>query len=322
MSKSILVTGAAGFIGSHAAEAFARRGDQVIGLDSFDDYYDPARKRRNVAEAMAALGARNGGLQCVEGDVRDVELIERLFASHRFDVVVHLGALAGVRHSIAHAARYFDVNVGGTIRLLDACVKHGVKQFVLASTSSVYGNSERHPSTEDEPCDRPLAPYPASKRSAELIGHSYHNLHGIQFTGLRFFTVYGPRNRPDMMAHMLLESIDHGRTVQLYDGGQMKRDWTYVEDIVRGVVAAADKPLGYEMINLGRGEPVLLAEFVEVVEAALGRKAVVQNAPMPATDMRQTFASIDKARRLLGYAPTTSVREGVAKLHAWYRALP
>jgi UDP-glucuronate 4-epimerase len=317
--KTVLVTGAAGFIGSHVAQALACRGDRVVGIDNFDDYYDPACKHRNVAEVRAQLGAEASRFELVTGDVRDLELVERLFARERIDAVVHLAALAGVRASIGQAARYFDVNLTGTIRLLDAAVKHGTAQFVLASTSSVYGDSSRLPFTETEACDRPLAPYPASKRAAELLGYSYHNLHGTSFTALRFFTVYGPRNRPDMMAHMLLDSVVHGQRVPLFEGGELKRDWTYVGDIAQGVVAAIDRPLGYEIVNLGRGEPVWLREFVQIVEELTGKKALVHEASMPAADMKETFASIDKARRLLGYAPQTSVREGVANLWAWYR---
>jgi UDP-glucuronate 4-epimerase len=316
--KTILVTGAAGFIGSHTVEALARRGDRVVGLDSFDDYYDQTLKRRNVAEVKSALPT-DAALEIVEGDVRDRALVAQLFARHSIDAVVHLAALAGVRASIGQATRYFDVNVSGTISLLDACAERGVPQFVFASTSSVYGNSERLPFVEDDRCDRPLAPYPASKRSAELLGYSYWNLQRLSFTGLRFFTVYGPRNRPDMMAHMLLDNVVHGREVTLYEGGQMKRDWTFVEDIVQGIVAAVDRPLGYELINLGRGEPIWLSEFVQVVQELTGKNAVLQAAAMPAADMKQTFASIEKARELLGYAPKTSVREGVARLWGWYR---
>jgi UDP-glucuronate 4-epimerase len=319
VAKTVLVTGAAGFIGSHVVEALARRGDHVVGLDSFDDYYDPALKRRNVRELRANL-ASNSTFELREGDIRDAKLVGELCRGHRFDALVHLAALAGVRASIGQAARYFDSNVNGTITLLDACVENGVPLAVLASTSSVYGQTERLPFVEDDPCDRPLAPYPASKRTCELLGYSYHNLHGLHFTGLRFFTVYGPRNRPDMMASMLLESALEQRSVTLFDGGQLWRDWTFVGDIVQGVVAAVDRPLGYELVNLGRGEPVLLADFVHVLEDLAGSKARVTDAPVPATDVRKTFASIDKARRLLGYEPTTSVREGAAKLWAWYES--
>jgi UDP-glucuronate 4-epimerase len=318
VSKTILVTGAAGFIGSHAAEALARRGDHVIGLDNFDDYYDPALKRRNVAEVKSALTS-NAALEIVEGDVRDRALISGLFQRHAFDAVVHLAALAGVRASIGQATRYFSVNLDGTICLLDACAQRSVPQFVFASTSSVYGDNSRLPFTEDDHCDRPLAPYPASKRSAELLGYTHHNLYGANFTALRFFTVYGPRNRPDMMAHMLLDNVVSGRQVTLYEGGQMKRDWTFVGDIVQGIVAAVDRPLGYELINLGRGEPIWLSEFVQVVQELTGKTALLQDAAMPAADMKQTCASIDKAQRLLGYAPEVSVGDGVARLWDWYR---
>jgi UDP-glucuronate 4-epimerase len=318
VAKTILVSGAAGFIGSHTVEALCRRGDRVIGIDNFDPYYEVAFKRRNIADLEASLTTK-ADFELVEADVRNRELVMRLFERGGFDAVIHLAALAGVRASIGHASEYFDVNVGGTIQLLDACVAYRVPHFVLASTSSVYGNSERMPFMEDSACDRPLAPYPASKRSAELLGYSHYHLHGLSFTALRFFTVYGPRNRPDMMAYMLLDSIAKGARVQLFEGGQLKRDWTYVGDIVQGLLAAVDRPLGYELINLGRGEPVLLADFVSMIEEFTGGKARLCDAAMPATDLRQTHASIEKAQRLLGYAPLTSVREGVAGLCDWYR---
>jgi UDP-glucuronate 4-epimerase len=318
MAKTIIVTGAAGFIGSNTVDALVARGDRVVGLDSFDSYYDPARKRENIVAVQGRMPARDA-FELVEGDIRNRARVMDLFARERFDAVVHLAALAGVRTSIGEATHYFDVNVNGTIHLLDACVQHGLPNFVFASTSSVYGNTTRLPFVENDPCDRPLAPYPASKRSCELLGYSHHSLHGLNFTGLRFFTVYGPRNRPDMMAHMLLDSVVHRRTVPLFEGGRLKRDWTYVDDIAQGILAAVDRPLGYELVNLGRGEPVLLADFVRVVEELTGKQAMLEDKPMPAADVRQTFADIGKARRLLGYAPKTSVREGVASLWAWYQ---
>jgi UDP-glucuronate 4-epimerase len=319
VASTILVTGAAGFIGSHVSEALAKRGDRVVGLDSFDAYYDPALKRRNLRELTASLPA-TGSFELVDGDVRDRELVMQLFARERFSAVVHLAALAGVRASIGQADRYFDVNVRGTIQLLDAAVAHGSPNFVFASTSSVYGNSSRIPFDEQQPCDRPLAPYPASKRSCELLGFSYHNLHALNFTALRFFTVYGPRNRPDMMAHMLLDSIVYGRSVPLFEG-RMRRDWTYIGDIVQGVVAAVDRPLGYEIINLGRGEPVLLGDFVQLVEELAGRKALVSATPRPAADVEETFGAINKAQHLLGYSPRTSVRVGMALVWQWYQSI-
>lgn len=328
MSPTVFVTGVAGLIGSHVAEALLARGDTVVGLDNLNDYYSPARKRANLAE-VARAAPRPDAFRFVEGDVRDRALVARLFAAERFDVVVHLAAMAGIRASVAQPALYYDVNVQGTLVVLEAAVGRLVApgaaaptsppRFVFGSTSSVYGASQRIPFVESDPCAQPLVPYAASKRAAELLGHTYHHLYGLHFTALRFFTVYGPRARPDMMAYKVAESIYHGRAVPLYNRGQMHRDWTFVDDIVRGVVAAVDRPLGYEIVNLGRGQPVLLADFVRLLEEQTGRRARLVPAPMPDADMPYTFADITKARRLLGYEPTVSVAEGVARFLAWYQ---
>jgi UDP-glucuronate 4-epimerase len=326
MAKTVLVTGSAGFIGSHVAEALLRRGDAVVGLDNFNDYYDPARKRANVREVTAAVQG-TGRFTPVEGDVRDRTLVARLFREHRFDVVVHLAAMAGVRNSINDPFLYYDVNLNGTLALLEAAVgrprdgEAGAKvgNFVFASTSSAYGATQQIPFVETDPCNRPVAPYAASKRAGELIGYSYHHLYGLNFTALRFFTVYGPRGRPDMMAYKVADNILFGREVPLYNNGQMHRDWTYVDDIAAGVAAAADRPLGYEVINLGRGEPVLLADFVRLIEECAGRRANLVPGPMPDADVPYTYADVSKARRLLGYEPRVSVAEGVRAFWAWYQ---
>jgi UDP-glucuronate 4-epimerase len=310
---NVLVTGAAGFIGSHVAEALARRGDTVVGVDNFNDYYSPERKRANAALVEAA------GASVIETDVRDVARMAALFRAHNFDAVVHLAAMAGVRYSLEHAALYVDVNIQGTLALLEAARTHGSPRFVFASTSSVYGETDSIPFVESDACNRPLAPYPATKKAGEVLGHAYHHLYGIGFTALRFFTVYGPRGRPDMMAYKVLDNIFHEREVPLYERGQMYRDWTYIDDIVAGVVAAVDRPQGYEVINLGRGEPVLLAEFVELIEKYAGRKARLTPASKPDADVTRTYADISKARRLLGYEPKTSVQEGVRRFWEWYR---
>jgi len=220
---NILVTGAAGFIGSHVAETLLARGDDVAGLDNFNDYYDPARKRANVA-----LLKPNPRFTIHEADVRDADEMERICAAGRFDVVIHLAAMANVRYSIERAALYTDVNVHGTVNLLEAARKAEVSHFVLASTSSVYGRTERLPFREDDPLGRPLAPYPATKIAAEVMGHAYHSLFGLSFTGLRFFSVYGPRGRPDMMPYIITDSIVHDREFILYEAGEMYRDWTYI----------------------------------------------------------------------------------------------
>jgi UDP-glucuronate 4-epimerase len=326
MGRVVLVTGGAGFIGSQVAELLLQRGDRVVILDNLNSYYDPARKRANLAEVRE--GAPDpGALRVVEGDVRDRALLGRLFAEQAFDALVHLAAMAGVGASIKDPALYFDVNTLGTLALLDAAAGRldgGQGQrtrpiVVLASTSSVYGATEQVPFVETDPCDRPLAPYAASKRAAELAGYTYHHLFGLDVAVLRFFTVYGPRGRPDMMAFKVADSIALGREVPLYNGGQMYRDWTYVADTAAGVVAASERRLGHEIVNLGRGQPVLLSDFVEEIQALTGRRANLVPAPPPDTDILSTHADIAKAQRLLGYEPTVSWREGVARFLAWYR---
>jgi len=316
--NSVLVTGAAGFIGSHVVEALLARGCFVVGLDNFNDYYAPARKRANSAETAAAPNAKS--LRAVEGDIRDRALLQRLFEEHRPDAVVHLAAMAGVRASQLNPWLYYDVNLTGTLNLLEATRAFGLPNFVFASTSSVYGNTTTLPFIETDCADRPLAPYPASKRSAELLGHAYHHLYKLDFTALRFFTVYGPRGRPDMMAHKVLDSVHSGTELPLYNDGAMHRDWTFVSDIVDGVVRAIDRRLGFEALNLGRGEPVLVKDFVLEIERLAGRKANLVPAPMMDADVAYTFADISKAHALLGYAPRISVTDGVERLFRWYRS--
>ncbi|GAB4477702.1 MAG: GDP-mannose 4,6-dehydratase [Anaerolineae bacterium] len=310
-----LVTGGAGFIGSNLCGALLARGERVICLDNFDSYYSPARKRDNIAGYLG-----QPGFTLIEADIRDRDLIQQVFAAHHPQRVAHLAAMAGVRYSIERAALYAEVNIQGTIHLLDAARESGVVNFVQASTSSVYGDTDQSPFVEDQPTDRPLAPYPATKKACEVIGHAYHNLFGLNFTAVRFFTVYGPRVRPDMMAYLVIERILNGEEIVLFDGGEMYRDWTYVDDIVAGLVSALDMPLGYEIINLGRGEPVRLGDFVTIIEGLVGKKARVKNVPAPASEPPHTFASIEKARRLLGYNPHVSIKEGLAHTWAWYQA--
>ena len=310
----ILITGAAGFIGSHLCEKLLNRGDTVIALDNFNDYYNTKRKHANVHQL------RNHPC-CIlrEADICDEETINRIFAEHRPETIVHLAAYGAVRYSIGRARLYTDVNIGGSINLLEAAREIGVENFVFASTSSVYGNTKHLPFVETDPCNQPLAPYPASKKAVELMGYTYHHLHGLNFTALRFFNVYGPRGRPDMMPFIVTDSIVNQREIVLFDGGQMKRDWTYIDDIVAGVIAVINKPLGYELINLGRGEPVLMTDFVEVIEGLVSHKAILSTPPAPLSEPKITFANIDKARRLLDYNPKTSLAVGLRKFWKWYQ---
>jgi UDP-glucuronate 4-epimerase len=310
----VLVTGAAGFIGSHLTETLLNRGDQVIGLDNFNDYYDPSRKRINIA---AVRDHRR--LTFYEADIRDADKMHHIVADHYPDVVVHLAAMAGVRYSIGRAPLYVDVNLHGTVSLLEAVRGGAVPHFVFASTSSVYGATERIPFRETDACNHPLAPYPATKKASELIGYTYHNLHKLNFTALRFFSVYGPRGRPDMMPFMVMDRIVHGREIQLFDAGQMKRDWTYVDDIVAGVIAAVDRPLGYEIINLGRGEPVLMADFMDIIQQLMAKRAILSTPDAPPSEPKINFADISKARRLLEYNPQTHIRDGLARMWDWYQ---
>jgi UDP-glucuronate 4-epimerase len=320
---TVLVTGAAGFIGSHAAARLLRRGDAVVGIDNFDPYYSPERKRLNVRE-VAREAQSPGQFELVEGDIRDRALLERLFREHPIRAVIHLAAMAGVRVSVENPWLYYDVNLTGTLNLLEAVRARAAQtgeapaNFVLASTSSAYGRTDVSPFIETDRADRPLAPYAASKRAAELLGFTYHHLHHLDFTALRFFTVYGPRGRPDMMAYKVLDSAFGGQEVPYYSGGEMYRDWTYVDDIVSGLVAAADRRLGYEIINLGRGEPVKLSDFVNTLERLAGKKPRLVSMPMTDADVSATCADIEKARSLLGYSPEVSVEQGVQRFFDWY----
>lgn len=314
-----LLTGAAGFIGSHVADALLADGHDVVGLDNMDPYYDVARKEANIAEVEGA--GHPGSFEFLRIDIRDSMQIAAVFSDHSFDSVVHLAAMAGVRNSIEHPEAYWSVNLDGTRNLLENLVawNESSRNFVFASTSSVYGATEQIPFVESDPCDRPMVPYSASKRAAELMGYSYHNLYDVNFTAVRFFTVYGPRGRPDMMAFKVLDSIYNGTTVPLNNGGDMSRDWTFISDIVAGVVAAALKPSGYQVVNLGRGEPVSLGDFVALIEKAVGNSAHFEDAPIPTGDIKSTHADVSRARELFAYDPKVSVEEGVQRFVDWYR---
>ena len=309
-----LVTGGAGFIGSHVAEALLQRGERVIVIDNFNDYYDPAIKRRNAARL-----SNYDNCVLIEGDIRDVALVNRLFAEQGITHVGHMAAMAGVRESVRQPRLYLDVNLTGTFNLLEAAKAADSTNFVLASTSSVYGKTDILPFVETDTADRPLAAYPASKRAAELIAHTYHNLFDLQVTVLRFFNVYGPAGRPDMMPWRLLEATRSGAQIKLFNGGDIHRDWTYIADAVGGVVAALDKPLGYEVINLGCGAPISLKDFVEIIEEYAGKSINTISVPTPLSEPPITFCDNSKARELLGFAPSITVREGLRRTWAWYR---
>ncbi len=310
----VLVTGAAGFIGSHVCERLLERGDAVVGLDNFNDYYSPAAKRAN-----AALLERRPGFRMIEGDVRDAPLVRTTCEAERFDGVVHIAAMANVRYSLQDPLLYVDVNVRGLVSVLEGAVAGGARDFVFASTSSVYGRTDRIPFRETDSTDQPLAPYPATKKAGEAMLHAYHVAHGLRCRVLRFFNVYGPRGRPDMTPWHFLEAILRGDRIRLFDEGRPQRDWTYVDDTVRGVVAALDAGHGYEIFNLGRGEPVAMSEFVGILERLAGRPALIDPAPLPPTEALVTYSDTTKAARMLGYRPEVSLEEGLRRFFEWFQ---
>lgn len=308
-----LVTGGAGFIGSHVAEQLLARGDTVVIIDDFNDYYDPQIKRNNIK------CIQHENLTTIEGDFRDVELVNQIFEEHSITHVAHLGARANVRASMEQSPLYMDVNLTGTMNLLEASKKHKIEQFVLASTSSVYGKTEILPFVETDTADRPLASYPASKRAAEILAHTYNHLNDMNVTVLRFFNVYGPAGRPDMMPIRLMHATQSGEEMTLFNGGDISRDWTYIDDTVDGVVSALDMPLGYEVINLGVGNPIKLTDFVEIIEEVSGKDINKISVETPASDPPITFCNNQKARDLLGFEPKVSVQEGLYKTWEWFR---
>jgi UDP-glucuronate 4-epimerase len=325
LDMRILLTGAAGFIGSSVSEALLRRGDHVIGIDNLNDFYDPAIKRANLEAVRSTAAASPGRFEDVRADiVHDVQQIEALFGDPgtRPDVVCHLAAWAGVRPSIQRPLIYQSVNLEGTVRLLEQCRKHDVRPFVFASSSSVYGARKKVPFRETDPVDDPISPYAATKKAGELLGYTWHHLYGLHFVGLRFFTVYGPRQRPEMAIHKFAARILDGEPIPVYGDGSSSRDYTYIDDIVEGVVAAIDRASGtpgYRIYNLGGSETTTLAELVAELERAVGEAAIIERLPDQPGDVPRTFADISRAQAELGYAPRTPVRQGLDRFVAWLR---
>lgn len=310
---AILLTGAAGFIGSHTAEALLRRGDAVVGLDNFNDFYDPAIKRRN-----AAALSRRPAFSMVEADLCDEAALAAVFEAHPIEGVIHLAAWAGVRPSIERPGVYIDANLRGTTNLLEACRRAGVRRFSFASSSSVYGGRETVPFRETDPVDHPISPYAATKKAGEVLCYTYHHLHGIHVSALRFFTVYGPRQRPEMAIHKFATMMARGQEIPVYGDGGSARDYTYVDDIVQGTVASLDRCEGYEIYNLGESRTTRLDELVDKLSRALGIPAKVRREPVQPGDVPITFADITKARERLGYAPHTLIDEGLERFAEWF----
>ncbi len=313
---NIFVTGAAGFIGSHLVENLIARGDNIIALDNMNNYYDPAIKRKNIASAR-----RSSRLSFIEGDILDVNLLEKIFSSTPIYVIVHLAARAGVRPSIKEPLLYQKVNCIGTLNLLELARKHHIKRFVLASSSSVYGNVKEVPFKETANIDRPVSPYASTKRTCELYCNIYHKLYGISTTALRFFTVYGPRQRPDMAIHKFTSLIDQGIPIPFYGDGSSRRDYTYYTDIIKGLTAAIDRDLGFEIINLGESQTTSLKQLVGIIEENLNKKAILQKLPFQPGDVEITYADVSKAQRLLDYNPSTDIKWGIKKFVEWHLSM-
>ncbi len=314
--NTILVTGAAGFIGSHVAEALLKRGDAVVGIDNVNDYYPVAFKRENIA-ALQSFGR----FTMVEGDICDKALIAKLFDDKGFTHLAHLAARAGVRPSIQQPDLYQQTNIEGTLNLLNACVGRNLSNIVITSSSSVYGNSRAIPFREDDTAtDRPISPYAATKKATELLSYTYHSLHGLPINVVRPFTVYGPRGRPDMAPWLFIESALNGRTIRKFGDGSTRRDYTFIEDFVAGFVNAIDRVFGYEIFNLGNSSTVSLNEALDIVRTVTGKDLVIEQLPMQMGDVELTNADVSKARRLLDYNPRTSFREGMGVLCDWYRS--
>jgi UDP-glucuronate 4-epimerase len=315
MAETFLVTGAAGFIGSRLSKALLDRGNRVVGLDNFNTYYALEHKHRHLKDLLP-----NDRFTLVKEDLVNAAALKEIVANYKPDAIAHLAAMAAVRYSVEHPLIYGEINVQGSMNLMDAARQIGRPRMVMASTGSLYGADTPVPFKETATADRPLAPYPASKRAMELMAHSFHHLWKLPITIVRFFNVYGPHGRPDMMPWQWSKMILKGETLKLYNSGNLKRDWTFIDDIVAGFIAALDKGLDWEVMNLGCSNPVSNTEFVETLESLLGKKAKWVDAPTPESEPLITYADISKARALLGYEPKVGVREGLRRFIEWARA--
>lgn len=323
--ETILVTGGAGFIGSHLCEALLNKGNKVIVIDNFNNYYDPMIKRRNIDEIKNTVQRNNilnNNFKVFEGDIRDKEKLDEIF-NKKIDIIVHLAAMAGVRPSIQNPKLYYDVNIMGTLNLLEKCKQCKITKFIFASSSSVYGNNKKVPFSENDNVDFPISPYAATKKSGELLLHTYHHLYNISTACLRFFTVYGPRQRPDLAIHKFTKLILEGKEIPFYGDGTTERDYTYIEDIVNGIVSAIDlidnHDYSYEIFNIGGDHTISLKKMVQTIEAALGKKAKLNIMSMQPGDVNRTCADITKANRILGYRPKVNFEDGIKNFTNWYK---
>lgn len=313
--EKVLITGGAGFIGSATAKKLMDRGDKVALIDNFNDYYDPQLKRDRI---KIFLKDYKGKFKLYKGDIRDEKFLEKVFKKEKPDKVIHLAAMAGVRSSLLNPKLYADVNIMGSLNLLELAVKYKIKNFVFASSSSVYGNNKKVPFAESDPVDTPISPYAASKKADELLAHAYHHIYGLNVTALRYFTVYGPWGRPDMALFLFTDATFKGRPIQVNNHGKMSRNFTYIDDIVSGTITVLDKCKGYGVMNIGGDREETLLRFIEVIEKNIGKLAKKKMMPLPAGDVPATVADIKKLRKF-GWKPTTRIEKGIENFIAWYR---
>jgi UDP-glucuronate 4-epimerase len=309
----VLVTGAAGFIGSHVTETLLADGWEVVGFDNFDGFYDPAIKRENLRGLK-----KNKNFRLIEGDIRDTAALDAVATAGKLDAIVHLAARAGVRPSIEQPRLYADVNIGGTTEMLELARRTQVPKFIFASSSSVYGEREGSPFREDDNVDFPISPYAATKKAGELLGYTYHHNCGFAVTCLRFFTVYGPRQRPEMAIHKFTRAIDQGEPISIFGDGTARRDFTYVDDIVSGVIAALERAKGYRIYNLGNHRTVEIRELIRLLEEDLGKKVEVKHLPAQPGDVPLTCADVQRAQEELGYSPGVPIERGLELFVEWY----
>jgi UDP-glucuronate 4-epimerase len=314
MTSHVLITGGAGFIGSHLTHRLLERGDRVTVLDDFNDFYDPRRKRENVAPFL-----ESPEYELVEGDIRDAELVESVFERGSFDTVVHLAARAGVRPSLREPILYEETNCIGTIRLLEASRRWGPEKFIFGSSSSVYGTNEKVPFAETDEINQPISPYATTKRTGELLCYNYHHLYGMRIACLRFFTVYGPAQRPEMAIHTFTDLLARGEPVTMYGDGSSSRDYTFIDDIIDGVVASVDLAPPFEILNLGGAETTSLSDLIHWIAEELDVQPVIETVPDQPGDVPITYADVSKAAEVLGYSPKVPIREGLRRFVAWYR---
>lgn len=315
--RNILVTGGAGFIGSHLVDQLLSENDwSITVIDDLNDFYSPDIKRSNIAGHL-----KHSNYRLVEADIRDDVKLAEIFEETDFSVIVHLAARAGVRPSLTEPKLYTETNINGTVNLLELAREHGIKQFVFGSSSSVYGVNEKVPFAEDDPIFQPISPYAATKAAGELICHTYSHLYDIRTVCLRFFTVYGARQRPDLAIHKFSKLITEGKPIQVFGDGSSRRDYTYIDDIIQGVRSAIDYDKSiHEAFNLGESQTVTLTELIELIEESLGQKAVIDRQPWQPGDVPATYADISKSRRLLGYDPKTKIQDGIPRFVEWFRS--